>query len=170
MGSGARGHARRTRGDHNIQSGSAQSPPQVSRSGVCLTPRRPGDLPLLLLEREVPTGSGDATLAVLDVGVSDPGVVVASLPDCGCDACDAGSIDFLEAIDSTISHVVGDPFVVLSGKRWRAQWHPQGGTASNEGRGPSFEHVMDLCHRLADGQRVRLPRHTEALVGHSWLV
>jgi len=137
--------------------------------GVRLTPCQPGALPLLLLERDVPTHSGDATLAVLDVEVGDPGVVVASLPDCGCDACDSGSSDLLEAVDSTIGHVVGGPFVVLRGKRWRAQWHPGGGTASNEGRAPDFKKVMDLCRRLADGETVRLPRHTEALVGRSWL-
>ena len=137
--------------------------------GVRLTSRRPGALPLLLLERDVPTLPGDATLAVLDIAVGDRGVRVASLPDCGCDACDSGSSDLLDAVDSTIGHVIGGPFVVLRGKKWRAQWHPGGGTASGEGRGPGFTKAMDLCRRLADGETVRLPRHTDALVGRSWL-
>jgi hypothetical protein len=137
--------------------------------GVRLTARKPGALPLLLLERDVPTLAGGATLAVLDVEVGDPGVRVASWPDCGCDACDSGSSDLLDAVDSTIGHVIGGPFVVLRGKKWRAQWHPGGGSASGEGRVPDFTEVMDLCRRLADGETVRLPRHTETLVGRSWL-
>ncbi|WP_407344236.1 DUF6226 family protein [Pengzhenrongella phosphoraccumulans] len=148
------------------------APDDYSRTfdrGVRLTSRRPGALPLLLLERDVPTLAGGATLAVLDIEVGDLGVRVASLPDCGCDACDCGSSDLLGAVDSTIGHVVGGPFVVLRGKKWRAQWHPGGGSASSEGRGPDFTKVMDLCRRLAEGETVRLPRHTEALVGRSWL-
>jgi len=50
--------------------------------GVRLTPRQPDALPLLLLERDVPTLSGDVTSAVLDVGVGDLGILVASLPRC----------------------------------------------------------------------------------------
>jgi len=142
---------------------------ETSDRGVRLTSRRPGALPLLLLERDVPTLSGAATSAVLDIEVGDLGIRVASLPDCGCDACDSGSSDLLDAVDSTIGHVIGGPFVVLRGKKWRAQWHPGGGTASGEGRGPGFTKAMDLCRRLAEGETVRLPRHTDALVGRSWL-
>ena len=137
--------------------------------GVRVTSRRPGALPLLLLERDVPTLAGAATFAVLGIEVGDLGVRVASLPDCGCDACDSGSSDLLDAVDSTIGHVVGGPFVVLRGKKWQAQWYPGGGEAVGEGRGPDFTKVMDLCRRLAEGETVRLPRHTEALVGRSWL-
>jgi len=72
--------------------------------GIRLTPRQPGALPLLLLERGVPTLSGDVTSAVLDVGAGDLGILVASLPDCGCDACDSGSSDLLDAVDSTLRH------------------------------------------------------------------
>jgi hypothetical protein len=143
--------------------------PQLFDRGVRLTPREPGGLPLLLLERDAPTHGGGATLAVLDIGVGDPGAVVASVPDCGCDACDSGSLGLLDAIDSTVGHVVGGPFVVLQSKAWRAQWHPGGGRAGGQGRGPDVAKAMDLCRRLAEGQTVRLPRHTESLVGRSWL-
>lgn len=143
--------------------------PRPFDRGVRLTPREPGGLPLLLLERDVPTDAGGATLAVLDIAVGDPGALVGSVPDCGCDACDSGSLDLLDAIDSTIGHVVGGPFVVLQSKTWRAQWHPDGASAEGQGRGPDVEKVMDLCRRLAEGQTVRLPRHTESLVGRSWL-
>ncbi len=143
--------------------------PEAFARGVRLVPRRPGTLPLLLLERDVPTQSGDATLAVLHIGVVRPDVVVEMQPDCGCDACDSGSSDLLEAIDATIRQVVGGPFVVLRGNGWRAQWHPDGGSASGDGRGPDFRELMDLCRRLAAGETARLPRETEALVGRSWL-
>ena len=137
--------------------------------GVRLTPPRPGTLPLLLLERDVPTQTGATTLAVLHIAVVRPDVVVERQPDCGCDACDSGSGDLLEAVDATVRHVVGGPFVVLRGERWRAEWHPDGGSAGGDGRGPDFRMVMDLCRRLAEGETVRLPRNTEAFVGRSWL-
>ncbi len=143
--------------------------PQPFDRGVRLTPRQPGALALLLLERDVPWHEADATMAVLDIGVGDPGTLVASLPDCGCDACDSGSRDLLDAIDSMIRQVVGGPFVVLQGRTWHAQWYPDGGSAGGEGHGPDFRAVMELCRHLAQGETVRLPRHTESLVGRSWL-
>lgn len=143
--------------------------PKAFDRGVRLTPPQPGALPLVLLERDVQTPSGDATLAVLEIAVARPDVVVEMQPDCGCDACDSGSTRLLEAIDSTICHVVGGPFVALRGKKWRAQWHPEDGGAVGEGRGPDFDTVMDLCCRLGEGNAVRLPKHTEAFVGRTCL-
>ena len=143
--------------------------PAAFDRGVRLVPDQPGMLPLVLLERDVPTQTGHPTLAVLELGVVRPDVVVERQPDCGCDACDSGSGDLLEAIDATIRHVVGGPFVVLVGDTWRAHWHPEGGSAGGAGRGPDYRAMMNLCRRLADGETVRLPRHTEAFVGRSWL-
>ena len=137
--------------------------------GIRLTSHQPKALPLLLLERDVPQQIGGGTLAVLHIGVVRPDVVLETQPDCGCDACDSGSSDLLEAIDATIRHVVGGPFVVLRGNRWRAQWHPGGGSAGGEGSVPDFRAVMDLCRRLAEGETVRLPKDTEAVIGRSWL-
>lgn len=138
--------------------------------GVVLTSPTPGTLPLLLLERDVPSDSGDVPLAVLHVAVVRPDVVVESQPDCGCDACDSGSSDLLEAVDRAVSSVVGGPFVTLRGAGWRAQWHPDGGSAGSDGaRTHDFRELMELCRRLADGERPELPRGTEAFVGGSWL-
>ena len=137
--------------------------------GVRLVPRPPGMLPLLLLDHDAPTQTGDATLPVLRIAVVRPHVVVEMQPDCGCDACDSGSRDLLEAIDATIRHVVGGPFVVLRGNKWHAEWHPEGGSAGGTRGGPDFRGVMDVCRRLAQGETVRLPRNTEALIGRSWL-
>jgi hypothetical protein len=138
--------------------------------GVRVVPPVVGALPLVLLERDVRSETGDAPLAVLEIGVVRPDIVVEMVPDCGCDACDSGSSDLLEAIDATIGAVVGGPFVVLSGKTWRAQWHPGGGQASSEGHdGADFRELMDLCRRLADGQSLCLPDEAEAFIGQGWL-
>lgn len=59
--------------------------------GVSLIPSRPGTLPLVLLERDVPLRTADATLPVVHVGVLRPDVVLEMQPHCGCDACDSGS-------------------------------------------------------------------------------
>ncbi len=58
--------------------GSVAAPggPEAFDRGVRLIPRQPGTLPLLLLERDVPTQMGDATMAVLHIGVVRPDVVV----------------------------------------------------------------------------------------------
>jgi hypothetical protein len=137
--------------------------------GVRVTAPQSGTLPLLLLERDVPTPSGDGTLAVLHVAVVRPDVVVERQPDCGCDACDSGSSDLLEAVDATVRHVVGGPFVVLRNARWHAEWHPEGGSAGGAARRPDFRAVLDLCRRLAEGETVRLPPDTEAFDGRSWI-
>lgn len=135
--------------------------------GVEVTPTRPGGLPLLLLERDVPVEEG-GTLAVLDVAVVRPEIVITIQPDCGCDACDTGSVDLLEAVDAAVASVVGGPFVALRHARWQAQWHPGGGSAGGAGRGPDFDAVMRMCERLAAGDRVALPSGVEAFVGRRW--
>lgn len=135
--------------------------------GTRLTCDRDGTLPLLLLERDAVVDEGN--LAVLHVAVAEPAVQVATQPDCGCDACDSGSADLLEAIDEAVRHVVGGPLVILQGPGWEAQWHPDGGSSGGSGRGPDHEKLMDLCARLAAGEDAPLPRRTRAFVGRSWL-
>ena len=135
--------------------------------GTRLTSDHEGTLPLLLLERDAPTEEG--TLAVLHLAAVEPTVELAMHPDCGCDACDSGSADLLEAIDERVRHVVAGPLVILQNPRWQAQWHPDGSSSGGSGRGPDHDKVMDLCRRLAAGEDVRLPRKTRAFVGRSWL-
>lgn len=137
--------------------------------GVRLTSPRPGTLPLLLLERDVRWPGLEASLAVVHISVVQPEVALAMLPDCGCDACDWGSADLLRAIDEAIGHVVGGPFVAVRGKRWQAQWYPDGGASGGTGRYPDFAQVMELCRRLAGGNDVRLPKGAQAFVGRAWL-
>ena len=124
---------------------------------------------MLLLERDVPTQQGQAPLAVLSIAVVRPDIVVETQPDCGCDACDSGSRDLLEAVDAAVRHAVGGPFVVLRGKGWHAEWHPGGGSAGGDGRRPDLRAMMDRCRRLSEGRKVRLPTGTEVFVGRSWI-
>lgn len=137
--------------------------------GVRIASGRPGTLPLLLLERDLPVPEQDSTLAVLHISLVEPEVMLAGLPDCGCDACDDGSARLLDEVDDTISQVVGGPFVVLQGDRWHAQWSPTETSAGGERQLLGFEQAQDLCRRLAAGEDVRLPRRVTAYVGRSWL-
>jgi hypothetical protein len=137
--------------------------------GVRLTSPRAGTLPLLLLERDARWPGVDASQAVLHISVVHPTVAVAMLPDCGCDACDYGSDDLLQAIDETIGTVVGGPFVVLRGSGWHALWHPDGGSSGGTERYPDHRGLMELCRRLARGEHVRLPKGAKAYIGRPWI-
>ncbi len=136
---------------------------------VRVVPPRVEGLPLLLLERDVRDAAYEAPLAVLEIAVARPEVVVERWPDCGCDACDTGSADLLDAVDRTIVAVVGGPFVVLQAHRWQASWHPDGGSCGGEPPVPDFHEMMGICRRLADGRPVEVPLGAEAFVGQSWL-
>lgn len=136
------------------------------RRGQRVTASCAGTLALLLLEGETPEG-----LPVLSIGVLRPELVVAAVPDCGCDACDTGSADLLEAIDEAVVSVIGGPFVLLRGPTWQSQWHPDGaecGGGPPETQ-PDFAEVMEWSRRLAAGEEVELPPGVEAVVGRSWL-
>jgi hypothetical protein len=137
--------------------------------GVRLTSPRPQTLPLLLLERDVWWPGVEASVAVLHISVVRPEVALDRLPDCGCDACDYGSDDLLQAIDSTIGNVVGGPFVALRGNGWHAWWHPDGGSSGGTRRSLDHTGLMELCRRMAGGEHVRLPKGTEAFVGRPWV-
>lgn len=138
--------------------------------GVRVTPERAGAQALLLLERDALTAPGEPPLAVLRIAVARLDLVVEMQPDCGCDACDSGSTQLLEAIDDAVCRIVEGPFVLLRNATWDAQWYPGGGGMSTTGEdGPAFEAAMALCRRLADGDAVRLPAGTEAVVGRTWL-
>jgi hypothetical protein len=118
--------------------------------GVRVTSPRPGTLPLLLLERDVPVDGAGASLAVLYVS-------------------DSGSEDLLRAIDDAIGRVVGGPFVALQGNGWHARWSPDRGGSGGTPWAPDHAWLMELCRRLAAGEDVRVPEETEAFVGRSWL-
>jgi hypothetical protein len=132
-----------------------------SDRGVRLTSSRPDTLPLLLLERDAPHPT-------LHLSAVRPEIALDRQPYCGCDACDDGSEYLLGAIDETIGQVIGGPYVVVRGRGWHARWHPDGSSSGGTGRGPDHDQVTEWCRRLAAGEKVRLPRGTEAFVGRSW--
>ena len=109
-----------------------------------------GASPWWLLETDVPQDDDGGVLPVLRVAVGAPGQVHALLPDCGCDACDPGSDELLEAVDQAVVRADG--------------------TAEGQARVPGwpFEALTDACRDLAAGGRPRLPRGTEATVRAGW--
>lgn len=111
------------------------------------------------------------SVCVVTVGVLEPTVEVTRQPDCGCDACDSGSTDLLEAVDNAVAAVIGGPYVVLRGRGWVSQWHPGGGAGScaPEADAVEFEQARQLGERLVDEPGTRVPAGVEAFVGHSWL-
>ncbi|HWJ80612.1 MAG TPA: DUF6226 family protein [Nocardioides sp.] len=138
--------------------------------GTRVASRRPGTLPLYLLPRDVLLSLQDGIMPMLDIAVGRPDIVVATLPDCGCDACDSGSEDVLTCIDDAVARVIGGPFVVLKGRGWRAEWSPDSasvGGAPSDGV-PGFGEAIAICQQLAAGNEVGLPQDTEAYVGHAW--
>lgn len=136
---------------------------------VRLSSTRPATSSLLLVTRQVPLTGAAGVLTVLHICVAQPSVVLAMLPDCGCDACDRGSQDLLEAVDDIIGDVVGGPSVALRGPGWHADWRPGGGASGGAGDGPPHAELMELCRRLSAGEDVRLPEGGEAFVGAAWL-
>lgn len=87
-----------------------------------LVPRRPGGLVLLAADTLV-----DGDLVGVDLAVEGPHPhpprLVASLPPCGCDACDGGSAHELSELDECVLAVLeGDPARVADvGPPWTGQ-------------------------------------------------
>jgi uncharacterized protein (UPF0548 family) len=107
----------------------------------------------VLLARTAPDGEDghhdlepvEALLPGLVVGVGDPPLVLASLPDCGCDACDSGSGDLLEQLDQVILSIVdGSCEVEVSphGRRARTSFGSESGSGVDQ---------PDMTARIAAG-------------------
>lgn len=69
----------------------------------------------------------DVPDAGVTLGVGEPAVRIAFLPDCGCDACDSGSQDVIDEVDSYVRPIVTGEFRHL----WRGR---QSITVLEEGR------------------------------------
>lgn len=120
---------------------------------------QPGTLPLLLVAEE--------TLVRLFAG--DREWPLELVPDCGCDACDAGSADLLRALDDTIADYVQGPTVLLRGSGWGAHWGPDTRSAGGSPGHPDFDGLMATCRLIAAGEPVDLPRGTLVAVNRTWL-
>lgn len=121
---------------------------------------RPGALPLLLVSED-PT--------VVRVSLADPEWPLDLVPDCGCDACDSGSASFLATLDDIVAEVVQGPTVLLRGPGWHAHWGPETRSAGGSPSHPDFDHLMELCRRVGEGESVDLPRGARVAVSRSWL-
>ncbi|TCJ30747.1 DUF6226 family protein [Nocardioides jejuensis] len=142
----------------------------VSRDGDLLrvSSSRARTAPLHLALRTVLATDDAGPIAFLDVALGDPGHLLATWPDCGCDACDCGSDDLLEAVDDAIRSAIGGPVVILTGPTWEARWSTwQSGTSGLDA--PPFDDLMETCRLLADGSAPALPDDAEAFVSQSWL-
>jgi Family of unknown function (DUF6226) len=85
----------------------------VTRTDL-VTPTSEGCLPLVVCRSRIE----DIPDAGVTLGVGNPAIVVTFIPDCGCDACDSGSQDVIEQLDSFIRPIVTGEFRSLRrGKR-----------------------------------------------------
>ncbi len=100
-------------------------------------PVRAGALPLLVCTSGFAGVSDNGVL----IGVGDPALQVATIPDCGCDACDSGSADLLAELDRLVLDVVGGQFIHVVTSRgtvtagsggWSATGFRGGGAAGIE--------------------------------------
>ena len=77
----------------------------VSRADRAV-PRVAGAIPLVVARSRL----GAVDDAGVTLGVGDPAVPLAVIPDCGCDACDSGSRDALDELDGYVSSVVSGTY------------------------------------------------------------
>jgi hypothetical protein len=106
-----------------------------------LVPRVEGGLPLVLahagLAGEVPG---------VTIAIGDPAVVVGLSPDCGCDACDAGSERELEHLDEQIRMVVSGSVRHLSAGDRTIVSTDRGISATGRFRRREIEKVLATPH------------------------
>jgi hypothetical protein len=110
-----------------------------------LLPTRDGCLPVAALHTRIE----DCAEAGLVIGVADPAVMAACIPDCGCDACDDGSQPLLDQLDDVLWHVVSGAWTRVAGRGRSVVssehgWSAEGDFARDEpGRWLAFagEHV-----------------------------
>lgn len=88
-----------------------------------VTPSVDGGLSLVVCRSRI-EGVPDAGVTL---GVGDPAVRIAFIPDCGCDACDSGSQDVIDHLDSYLRPIVTGEFRHL----WRGR---QSITVLDDGR------------------------------------
>lgn len=131
-------------------------------SGVRLVSARPDTQPLVVVEE-----SPDGGVPSVRVGLAD--AVNADLfPDCGCDACDFGSADLLEGLDSAVLELLGGA-VLLVGDDWQGLWTTDGGgSVSGGARTPELEQVMAWGERAYAGDVAAAPEGVRVLVNRAW--
>ncbi|NIJ12653.1 hypothetical protein FHU38_002997 [Saccharomonospora amisosensis] len=120
-------------------------PSVTPETAIRVRPTRDGALCLLLGFASL-SGVPDA---VAIIGAAEPAVYLATVPDCGCDACDSGSDDLLSQFDEQVLSVVEGDFVHVTTKRGRVIGMRSGWSAEHRG---DVRHVETI---LADARRGR---------------
>lgn len=116
-------------------------------------PLRAGAVPLLL---GLGTVQGVAAAAAT-VGAGEPAVPLVTLPDCGCDACDHGSVDLLDEFDEHAQAVVTGDLVHVAAGGGVIVATDDGWHARSIWRGPQIEAVLAEAragrspHRVVQG-------------------
>jgi len=103
-----------------------------------LWPDAAGAAPLVVTAHE-PVDS--AHVPTLTLAAGDPAVMLASIPDCGCDGCDRGSTDLLEELDRWVLSVVDGSLEVeleVDSLRIRTSFGSQGNTVQRSVRTTAF--------------------------------
>lgn len=130
-----------------------------TEAAVTLIPYAPGAAALTVVSGPVdPSG-----IVVIALGVGEPAERIEQIPDCGCDACDDGSADLLQAIDAAFMQVIAGDFVYARGKRWSLQAGKDTWQASSEGRGE--QDWEKLIEQVRAGKSVG----SRSILGKSWL-
>lgn len=137
--------------------------------GARLVSTRAGTLTLLVIEHATPSGPGEPPMPGVRVAVGRATSVVASVPACGCDACDDGSQTLLDEVDAAFARVLQGPYVSVTGRGWNAEWHPTGMSYGSEAGADEPPGLDDLFERLREGREVALPEGATAVVSRGWI-
>jgi hypothetical protein len=129
--------------------------PAISRTER-IVPRAAGALELVIAHTPI----GDAPDAGIVLGVGDPAECVIWIPDCGCDACDTGSRNELDHLDSHLDGIVTGAFRRVTDGTRVVTVIGDGGWSSS-GFGPRARAEVDAVLADAAGW--------DELTGSSWL-
>jgi len=115
-----------------------------------LRPHRAGTQPLLISYRGV--DGYDDTIVMVSTG--EPAVLRASLPFCGCDACDDGSESLLEQLDAAVVDVVNRQAVHVLTPHGDVIGSAGGWEADGVGTPEEVERILDDARAGRSAHRV----------------
>lgn len=130
-----------------------RKPDPAVASAVRLRPVRADALPLVFGFSAMDKIPG----TLLTLGAGTPAVQLGTLPDCGCDACDDGSADLLDALDALVLAVVTGELVHIDAGQGREIIHTREGCYSSSDwpdAGPSEEEALAAARTDRSRHRV----------------
>ena len=122
-----------------------------------LVPIRPDALALVVARSCI----DDVDDAGITIGAGDPALLVAIVPDCGCDACDSGSSVLLDELDGYLLAVVAGVFRRLTSRDREITELLDGQITASSRRG--------MSRATIDRIRARPPRGWTETSGAPWL-